>query len=157
VQLVSPPFTTAAVASMVVLGLAACSPSASVSTTGPALQTYSCCVPGDITAVRHPGETVTLHWIATPRGPSTQMSVSTVRLEAGISGPFATVSALKASTSPPTVTAPVIVTTDRVGGAPVSVIQIPKNARAGFYNLTTTVDEDGGRRSGGSVIRVARE
>ena len=123
--------------------------------TGPALQTYSCCSPSDIYAVRHPGETVYLHWIATPLGPSATSAVSTVRLGAGLSGPFASVSALKSSNSPTTLTAPVIVTTDQVGDAPVSVIVIPKDAPAGYYNLTTTIDQDGGQLTGGSIIKVS--
>ena len=96
-----------------------------------------------------------LHWIATALGPSATSAVSTVRLGAGLSGPFASVSALKSANSPATLTAPVIVTTNQVGDAPVSVILIPKDAPAGYYNLTTTIEQDGGQLSGGSVIKVS--
>jgi hypothetical protein len=105
--------------------------------------------------VRHPGETVQLHWLATPLAPSATSTMSTVRLGAGLSGPFASVSALKATNSPATLKAPVIVTTNQDGGAPVSVIVIPKDAADGYYNLTTTVDQDGGQLTGGSVIKVS--
>jgi hypothetical protein len=126
-----------------------------VVTTGPALQTYSCCSSGDIDAVRHPGETLRLHWLATPLAPSATITISTVRLGAGLSGPFASVSVLKAANRPATLKAPVIVTTNQDGGAPVSVIVIPKDAADGYYNLTTTVDQDGGQFTGGSVIKVS--
>jgi len=138
-----------------VVGLTACSSTGSVVATGPALQRYSCCSSGDIGAVRHPGDTIKLHWIATPLGPSATSAVSTVRLGAGLSGPFASVSALKSANSPATLTAPVIVTTNQVGDAPVSVIVIPKDSPAGYYNLTTTIEQDGGQLSGGSVIKVS--
>jgi hypothetical protein len=146
------PFLAVAV---LVLGLTACSSTSSVVATGPALQTYSCCSSGDINAVRHPGETLTLHWIATRLDPSASSASGTVRLSAGLSGPFESVSALKAANSPATLTAPVIVTTNRVGDAPVSVIVIPQDAASGYYNLTTTIDQDGGRLTGGSVIKVS--
>ncbi len=142
-------------AAAVVLVLAACSSTGSVVATGPAVQTYSCCSSADILAVRHPGETVTLHWVATPVGPPASGAVSTVRLGAGLSGPFASVSALKAADGPATMTAPVIDTTNQAGEAPVSVIVIPQDAPAGYYDLTTTIDQDGGRLTGASVITVA--
>ena len=140
---------------VLVMGLTACSSSGGVVATGPALQTYSCCSSADINTVRHPGETMQLHWIVTPLAPSATSGMSTVRLGAGLSGPFASVSALKAANSPPTVKAPVIVTTNQDGGAPVSVIVIPQDAAGGYYNLTTTVDQDGGQLTGGSVITVS--
>ena len=120
-----------------------------------ALQSYSCCSSEDINAVRHPGETLQLHWIATPAGHGSHGAVSTVRLEATLSGPFASVSTLKASNGPPTLTAPVVVTTDQVGQSPVSSLVIPADAGAGSYTLTTTVDADGGQVSSGSVIQVS--
>jgi hypothetical protein len=135
--------------------LTACSSSGTTQANGPALQSYSCCSSGDISAVRQPGETVRLHWIATPLGPSSKSAVSDVRLKASLSGPFASLSELKAANRPAAVTAPVVVTTDRVGEAPVSIIVIPKDAPAGDYNLTTTIDQDGGQISAGSVIQVS--
>lgn len=76
-------------------------------------------------------------------------------LTAGLAGNFSTVSGLKASAGPSTVEAPVVVTTNQVGNAPVSIITIPKNAAPGYYNLTTTVALGGGTVSGGSIIQVA--
>ena len=149
-----PRLSNAAAAAALGLALAACTSTSGVVTSGPALQRYSCCLSGDILAVRHPGETVKLHWITTPLGPSANSAASTVRLGAGLSGPFVSVSALKAADSPATLTAPVIVTTNQVGAAPVSVIVIPKDTPAGYYNLMTTIDQDGGQLAGGSVIKV---
>jgi hypothetical protein len=144
-----------ATASIPVLALAACSSPGSLVSTGSVSQTFTCCSASDISPVRHPGETVRLHWIATPLEPSASSQVGTVRLEARLSGPFPSVSALKAADGPATITAPVIVATDMAGGAPVSVLRIPKDAPAGYYNLTTTVSQEGGQFSGGSVITVA--
>ena len=147
--------TLLAMASSAVLGLAACTSNGSTHASTPALQSYSCCTSEDIDAVRHPGETVQLHWIATPAGPGSHGPVSTVRLEATLSGPFASVSTLKASSGPPTLTAPVVVTTNEVGESPVSTFVIPADAGAGSYALTTTIDADGGQVSAGSVIQVS--
>jgi hypothetical protein len=154
-RLTAPRLTLAAAASAAVLCVTACSSTANGRATGPALQSYSCCSSRDILTVRHPGETMRLHWIATPLAPSSNSAVSTVRMKASLSGPFGSVSQLKASHSPVTMTAPTVITTDRVGGAPVSIILIPEDARAGEYNLTTTVDQDSGQISGGSVIQVS--
>jgi len=154
-RLTAPGLTLLAAALGAVLGLAACSSSGSTHTSAPALQSYSCCSSEDINAVRHPGETVRLHWMATPAGPGSHGPVSTVRLNATLSGPFASVSTLKAANGPPTVSAPLVITTDQLGQTPVSVLVIPADAGAGYYNLTTTIDADGGHVSGGSVIQVS--
>ena len=147
--------TLTAGVSIAVLGLAACSSGGSSHQSAPALQSYSCCSSEDINAVRHPGETVQLHWIAVPAGPGYHGAVSTVRLEASLSGPFASVSKLKSSDISPTVKAPLVVTTDEAGQAPISSLAIPADAGAGSYSLTFTIDADGGQVSGGSVIQVS--
>ena len=137
------------------MALARARPTASSHPSGPALQSYSCCSSEDINAVRHPGETLQLHWIVTPAGPGSHQAVSTVRLEVALSGPFASVATLKSSDSAPSVKAPVVVTTDEVGQAPVSSLVIPADAGAGYYNLSATVDADGGQVTAGSVIQVS--
>jgi hypothetical protein len=151
----APRLTLTAIAAVAVVGLAACSSAGRAVANRPALQTYSCCSSRDILTVRHPGETVRLHWIATPVGPSANAAATTVRLQARLSGPYGSVSQLKASHASSTLTAPVLVTTDRVGAAPVSLIVIPEDAPAGWYSLTTTIDQDGGQISAGSVIQVS--
>lgn len=95
-----------------------------------------------------------VHWITTPLDPSASGGESTVRLRAALFGPFGSVSALKAATLSAHVTAPVIVTTNQVGQSPVSALLIPKDAVPGYYNLTTTIDQDGGQLSGSTIIRV---
>jgi len=144
-----------ATASIPVLALAGCSSPGGVVSTGPASQTFTCCSASDINPVRHPGETVRLHWIATPLDRSASSQLSTLRLEAGLSGPFPSLSALKAADGPATIMAPVVVATNKVGSAPVSVIRIPMDAPAGYYNLTTMVSQGGGQISAASVITVA--
>ena len=151
----TPQLRRLAVASVAMLCVTGCSSNGGGGASGPPLQTYSCCSSSDILTVRHPGDTLTLHWVATPAGPSTNGKVSSVRLEASLSGPFASVSQLKASATAGTVKAPVVVTTDRLGDAPVSVIVIPKDAQAGAYNLSWTINESGGQVSADSVIQVA--
>ena len=150
-------FRRLAVASVAMLCVTGCSSNGGGGPSGPPLQSYSCCSSSDILTVRHPGDTVTLHWIATPAGPSARGKVSSVRLEASLSGPFASVSQLKASATAGTLKAPVVVTTDRLGDAPVSEIVIPKDAQAGTYNLSWTINESGGQVSAASVIQVAAQ
>jgi hypothetical protein len=150
----APGFPLVAVAAAATLALTACSSTGSAGESRTALQSYSCCSSEDILAVRHPGEVMTLHWITTPAGPSTHGAVTPVRLEASLSGPFASISELKRSESSGMVPAPVVVTTNRLGDAPVSVIVIPEDAQAGPYNLTWTVDEAGGQVSASSVIQL---
>ena len=78
-----------------------------------------------------------------------------MRLEAGLSGPFDSVDELKAAErGTATITAPVVLATTEPGSAPASTLRIPKDASAGFYDLTTTISHDGVTYSGGSVIRV---
>lgn len=150
-----PRLTLVAIGAGATLCLTACSSTERLPTTRPALQSYSCCSSQDILAVHHPGEELRLHWIAVPARPSSRGAVSTVRLEASLSGPFASVSKLKSSGNSGDVTAPVVVTTDRVGVVPVSSILIPENAPAGSYNLAWSIDQDGGKVSAESVIQVS--
>lgn len=136
------------------MSLSACSESASQSGTHAAIQTYSCCSLSDINAIRHPGDTIAIHWKISTSNPAATGQVSTVTLTAGLAGNFSTVSDLKAADGPRTVEAPIIVTTDQVGNTPISIITIPKNAAPGYYNMSTTVALDGGKITGGSIIEV---
>lgn len=121
--------------------------------------TYSCCRAADITPVRHPGETVRVHWIVVADGPGSAPSgAAGVTLSASLSGPYADVTTLKATSSRapgPAADADPVRTTDQAHAAPVSTLVIPADAGSGFYNLTTTVDDGAGTVSAGSIIRVA--
>lgn len=143
--------------SMSLLVLSACaSPGGVTSSTGANQVPFTCCVSGDIRPIRHPGEAVKLHWINSSSDPASTGGVATVRLEAGLSGPFDSVDELKAAEGgTATITAPVVLATTEPGSAPVSTLRIPKDASAGFYDLTTTISQGGGvTYSSGSVIRV---
>jgi hypothetical protein len=52
--------------------------------------------------------------------------------------------------------APAIHTSTRAGGAPVSVLVIPRNAAPGFYNVQFVATSGGGSGGGSTIIRVAR-
>src|SRR4051812_26912732 len=95
----APGFALVAVAAAATLALTACSSTGSAGESRTALQSYSCCSSEDILAVRHPGEVMPLHWITAPAGPSAHGAVTPVRLEASLSGPFASISELKRSES----------------------------------------------------------
>jgi hypothetical protein len=98
---------------------------------------------------------------------SSGASQAVVTLTMVLTGPYASVSTLKtsiaATSSPgqpggraPTAVAPAIRTTTRAGGAPVSVLVIPRSAAAGFYNLQFGIASGSARVSGSTIIRVAR-
>ena len=121
----------------------------------PAEFTYTCCRAADINPVRHPGDVVQLHWTSRLSTPARSQHVVHVRLSASMTGPYPSVADLKAApTTRPGVVADRALTTDHAGGAPVSTLAIPKNAAPGFYNVTTSVADPGGRVSGSSVIRI---
>ena len=146
----------AALGSLSVLALTACSSPGSATTPTQASNQapFTCCSSDDASPVRHPGDTVELHWFATSSDPSAAGAVITVRLDAGLSGPFESVADLKAADAPAAISAPTVVATAASDDAPVSVIQIPEDAQAGFYDLSTTLSHDGSRHSSKRVIRV---
>ena len=121
----------------------------------PATFTYTCCRAADINPVRHPGDVVRLHWIASPSTPARSQHGGHVRLTASLAGPYASVTDLKAGpVRCPSVVANPILITDQTVDAPVSTLAIPVNAAPGFYNLTTAVTDPAGRTSGSSVVRI---
>jgi hypothetical protein len=141
------------------MSAAGCSSNSTHETTSAQHATYSdtCCRAADIDAVRHPGDVIHLHWTATSV-PASQSGgpEASVRLTASLAGPFVSIAKLKAAGlhAPQPAAAKSIRTTDRAGGAPVSTLTIPKDAAAGFYNLTTALESGDGRSSGGHIIRL---
>lgn len=125
----------------------------------PAGPTYSCCRAADVHRDYRPGETLALRWIVIPAVQREGVQTPQVELKASLVGPFSTVGELKAS---PGATASGIVTfaaetvrpSGLAGEEPVSVIAIPSDAAAGYYNLITAVSEASGSIGGASVIRV---
>ncbi|MDG4795758.1 hypothetical protein [Micromonospora sp. WMMD1082] len=139
--------------------LAACviAPTESVA---PPSVTYTCCTDEDVNTPYEPGQTLTVHWIV-EHSPEPGGVPPQVELTAHLTGPYATVEALKsaivaARDIPGVVTfaaAPV-----RPAGTPdeqpVSPITIPGEAQPGYYNLTTSVVDGDHTASGSSIVQV---
>ncbi|MGC5051052.1 hypothetical protein ACLQ2S_06335 [Micromonospora sp. DT48] len=108
--------------------------------------TYTCCETADIDRLYAPGQMFTLHWIVEESGEQSTTPPRPVDLEAELTGPFATVEALKAAmessagpAGPATFKAETVRTSSEPGHRPVSTSAIPTDAGTGFYNLVTTV------------------
>jgi len=121
--------------------------------------TYTCCTEDDVSQVVHPGGVVLIHWIVEAGPPSQATSPAPVTLSASLAGSYADPVSLKRSVgnhdAPSAAwTATPLQTTDREGGAPVSVIPIPADAVPGWYELDTTVGSAGATLTGGSIIQI---
>lgn len=123
--------------------------------------TYYCCSSSVIDATYHPGEVLHLPWITMAPVRSTKPTVM-ITLTAKISGPYQTVAALKSAFARHTprlgrfnVQAVRIRMSDGVAARPVSLIRIPSDVTAGFYELTTSITTSSLVTSSGAVIRVS--
>lgn len=128
---------------------------------------YTCC-PADLSATLwHRGQTLRVTWSAVRETRSPAGSPVGITLTMVLTGHYASVSTLKSATtarpsSParpggraPIAVAPSIRTTTRAGGAPVSVLVIPRDAPPGFYNLQFSAGSGNARSGGSTIIRVA--
>ncbi|NES29193.1 hypothetical protein GCE86_18395 [Micromonospora terminaliae] len=122
---------------------------------------YRCCEAQDIERPYQPGQTLTVHWtVESPDGPGG--GHPQVELTARLTGPFATVSDLKAATEanpnapgPVTFAAAPVRPSGLPDERPVSSVVIGPDARPGYYNLVTSVVDGGNTASGGgSIVRV---
>lgn len=123
--------------------------------------TYSCCTAAVVAAEFHPGEVLRLPWVATADVPSAG-KVDMVTLTAKISGPYKTVASLKSAFARRTpqlgkfnVEADQVRVSDGVAERTVELIKVPRDATAGFYELTTSTATHSLVVSGGAVIRVS--
>jgi hypothetical protein len=169
-QRVRPIFPVALIAPLAGVLLAGCfSIGGSAAAPEVTYQTYSytCCSAGLNATVWHPGQAIRVTWKAVPQGRVPAANPAGLTLTMLLTGPYADVSTLKSAISAngsparpggraPAATAPAIHTTDRAGGAPVSVLMIPRDAAPGYYNLQFTVASGGGSMSGATIIQVAR-
>jgi hypothetical protein len=148
-------------AAVVLVPVAACDAQPSQSD-AVAQVTYSCCEAGDVDTLYQPGQTLTIHWMVN-RSDEPDATPLPVELAARLTGPFATVEALKAVTddSQPapglaTFAATAVRPSGLPGERPVSTIAIGPAAAPGYYNLHTSVtglnerDEVGGA----SIVQV---
>ncbi len=127
---------------------------------------YTCCSANLSATAWHPGQTIRVTWSAVRATQSPAGSQAGITLTMVLTGPYGNVSALKsaiaAKPSParpggraPMAVAPAIGITTRAGGAPVSVLVIPRDAPPGFYNLQFGAESGRARSGGSTIIRVA--
>lgn len=121
---------------------------------------YSCCAEITGNDSWHAGQAITLHWVL-HQGTTTDANTHQIVLSVSLTGPFASVDALKQATSQGlkpagvrTISAAPISTTDRTVGDPVSQLNLPADLPPGYYNLDTKETTAGGSAGGGAVIRV---
>lgn len=122
---------------------------------------YNCCA--EITAETswHAGQHLTLHWTAIAGQPTPDRTAHAMKLHIRLTGPFATVDALKQANgqgrTPAGVrsidaTTPSV--TDRTGGTPASELDLPPDLPAGYYNLETSVSSDCCSTGGATVVTI---
>ncbi|MEO3775204.1 hypothetical protein [Micromonospora sp. B9E7] len=141
--------------------LSGCGPEPST-TTASLPTTYTCCDSKDVDTIYQPGQHVAVHWNV-EMGTDPAAKPPQVELAARLTGPYSSVGDLKNASRGGTQPAPGETTFEappvRPSGAaderPVSVISIGTDAQPGYYNLVTSVRQDGGTVSGASVVRVA--
>jgi len=136
---------------------AGCSSSANTSEPRHVVFSYTCYRARDMRATYHPGQIVAVHWMAIPTKNETT-TPSPVRLAATLNGPFINIHGAKTAREGAAVTlhAATVRTTDQAGRARASRILIPASAPRGFYNLRTTVQQEGGIITGVGTILIAR-
>lgn len=137
--------------------------SSTLSNSGVNYQTYAynCCAEITEITVWHPGEHVTLHWQSQVSGSTTDPTPVSEKLSLVLTGPFASVDALKTATSQHrlpagvrSIAAPVPTVTDRTGGTPATELDLPSNLPTGYYNLEQSISIGANSASGGTIITV---
>jgi len=118
---------------------------------------YSCCGDGFGTVSYHSGEILKVDWIRSALRKS-DASPTTIDLSLVASGPFPTIAALKKNftRSHPVLgrtvfSATTLHVSDEKIASPVSVLHVPANAGAGYYELTIKKVK-GSASSGGGLI-----
>ena len=109
---------------------------------------YNCCTENTGNLTWHAGQRVTLHWQPTPPGRTTDPNPRQIVLSLSLTGPFATVDALKQATSQGlkpagvrTVSAAPVSVDDRIVLSPISQLDLPADLPPGYYNLATQAAE----------------
>lgn len=122
---------------------------------------YSCCAETVGTTWWHAGQNLTLHWQSTPPYRTTDPTAHPLVLSLSLTGPFASIDALKQATSQGlkpagvrTISAAPVSATDRMVEPPVSQLELPADLPPGFYNLATQTTEGGQSSGGGAVVKV---
>jgi hypothetical protein len=124
---------------------------------------YSCCLetisPYNLTW--HPGQSLTLHWQSTYPGRTTDPTARQIVLSLSLTGPFASVDALKqaiSQSSKPagvrTISAAAVFANDKRVEEPASQLDLPADLPPGYYNLATQAAEGGDSWGGSGIIKV---
>ena len=125
---------------------------------------FKCCTAFNPDVVYHPGEIVHLDWTPVEDTPGVYPK-RTITLTALLSKNFPSAEAIKSSTTSgafSTTSGPFIAAagqvhvSNRSGGTPVMSLQIPGDARTGYYDLVTTASQKGFSVENGVIIEVRR-
>lgn len=127
----------------------------------PFAYSYTCCTESLINTVYHPGDIIAVHWIRSA-STATRIRATSITLSTRLSGPYRTVTLLKTDSvganpqlGRTNASAVPIRVMDTIVASPVSILRIPADAGAGYYNLTTTVGMKNLTVGGAGIIRVA--
>lgn len=126
-----------------------------------AAHSYNCCTENTGNLTWHAGQSVALHWEPTPGGMTTDSNKHTIVLSVSLTGPFASVDALKQATSQGskpvgvrTINAAPVSVDDRTFLNPTSQLDLPADLPHGYYNLATQAATAGGSAGGGAIVIV---
>ena len=127
-----------------------------------ATYSYNCCAEISADPITwHSGQHLTLHWTAIAGQPTPDRTAHAMKLHIRLTGPFATVDALKQANgqgrTPAGVRSIDAMTrsvTDRTGGTPASELDLPADLPAGYYNLDTSVSSDCCSTGGATVVTI---
>jgi len=131
-----------ALAASVLVGCSLSSPTVAV---GYEQFRFTCCANSEaLTHLWHPGQVITLDWSTERAGTTADDAQHPITLMATVTGPYASVAALKAGGAhSKTLPASPISVTDRTSSSVVSTIALPLDLAAGWYNLVTTINSAG--------------
>jgi hypothetical protein len=122
---------------------------------------YNCCAENTGNLTWHAGQSVALHWQPTPPVRTTDPNLHQIVLSVSLTGPFASVDALKQATSQGTkpagvrtVSAAPVSADDRMVLSPMSQLTLPADLPPGYYNLATRATEAGGSEGGAAIVVV---
>jgi hypothetical protein len=127
------------------------------------VHSYGCCAENTGNSTWHAGQHLALHWQPQTPGTTTDPSARQIVLSLSLTGPFATVEALKQAISqgskPPgirTLNSPSVSVTDRTVETPASQLDLPADLPPGYYNLDSQAAEGGNSWGGSAVVVVVR-
>ena len=141
--------------------LSACSGPPSDSGVTYAVHSYGCCAENTGNTTWHTGQRLTLHWQPQSPGTTTDARPHQIVLSASLTGPFASVDALKQAISEGskpagvrTISATPLTVLDRDVVTPASQLDLPADLPPGYYDLATQADVGGQSQGGDAVVIV---